>query len=34
MTTQIEPLLEETIEVDASPARVWPLVSDLRRMAS
>jgi uncharacterized protein YndB with AHSA1/START domain len=34
MTTKIEPLLEETIEVDASPARVWSLVSDLRRMAS
>ena len=33
MPTQIEPLLEETIEVDASPARVWSLVSDLRRMA-
>ena len=34
MPTQIETLLEETIEVDASPARVWSLVSDLRRMAS
>ena len=34
MPTQIEPLLEETIEVDASPARVWSLVSDLRRMAN
>ena len=33
MPTQIEPLLEETIEVDATPARVWSLVSDLRRMA-
>ncbi len=33
-TTQIEPLLEETIEVDATPAQVWSLVSDLRRMAS
>jgi uncharacterized protein YndB with AHSA1/START domain len=33
MTTQIEPLLEETIEVDATPAQVWALVSDVRRMA-
>lgn len=33
MTTQIEPLLEESIEVDASPAAVWSLVSDVRRMA-
>jgi uncharacterized protein YndB with AHSA1/START domain len=33
MPTQIEPQLEETIEVDASPARVWSLVSDVRRMA-
>jgi uncharacterized protein YndB with AHSA1/START domain len=33
MPTQIEPLLEETIEVDATPAQVWSLVSDVRRMA-
>lgn len=33
MTTTIEPLLEETIEVDAPPAKVWSLVSDLPRMA-
>jgi uncharacterized protein YndB with AHSA1/START domain len=33
MPTQIEPSLEETVEVDATPERVWTLVSDLRRMA-
>ena len=33
LPTQIEPLLEETIEVAATPARVWSLVSDLPRMA-
>ena len=33
MPTQIEPSLEETVEVDATPERVWSLVSDLRRMA-
>ena len=33
MPTQIEPPLEETVEVDATPERVWALVSDLRRMA-
>jgi uncharacterized protein YndB with AHSA1/START domain len=33
MPTQTDPLLEETIELDASPARVWSLVSDVRRMA-
>jgi uncharacterized protein YndB with AHSA1/START domain len=33
MPTQIEPSLEETVEVDATPERVWALVSDLRRMA-
>ena len=33
MTTQIEPLLEETIEVEAGPADVWALLADLRRMA-
>ncbi|MDP3893973.1 SRPBCC family protein [Nocardioides sp.] len=32
--TEIEPLLEETIEVDAPPVQVWALVSDLPRMAS
>ena len=34
MPTQIEPLLEETLEVDATPAKVWSLVSDLPRMAT
>jgi uncharacterized protein YndB with AHSA1/START domain len=34
MPTQIETLLEETIEVDAAPAKVWSLVADLSRMAS
>jgi uncharacterized protein YndB with AHSA1/START domain len=34
MPTQIEPLLEAGIEIDASPARVWSLVSDLPRMAA
>ncbi len=34
MTTDIEPLLEETIEVAAPPVQVWALVSDLARMAS
>jgi hypothetical protein len=33
MPTQTDPLLEETIEVDASPARAWSLVSDVRRMS-
>ena len=33
-TTQIEPLLEETVEVAATPAQVWSLISDLPRMAS
>lgn len=32
-TTQIEPLLEETVEVAATPAQVWSLISDLPRMA-
>lgn len=32
--TEIDPLLEETIDVDAAPARVWALVSDLPRMAT
>ena len=31
--TQIE-ALEETIEVDAAPAKVWSLISDVKRMAS
>lgn len=31
--TEIEPLLEETIEVEAAPVQVWALVSDLPRMA-
>ena len=34
MTSTIEPLLEETIAVDAPPAKVWSLVSDLTRMAT
>lgn len=29
----VDPLIEQTIEVDASPARVWALVSDLPRLA-
>lgn len=33
-STQIESLLEETVEVDATPAQVWSLVSDLPRMAA
>ncbi len=32
--TDIQPLLEETVDVDATPARVWALVSDLPRMAT
>ena len=32
-TDGIEPLLEETVEVAAPPARVWDLVSDLPRLA-
>jgi uncharacterized protein YndB with AHSA1/START domain len=32
-TDQVAPLIEETIEVDASPAQVWSLVTDLPRMA-
>ena len=32
--TQIEPLIEESIDVDAQPATVWTLVTDLPRMAS
>src|SRR5919107_3481632 len=30
----IEALLEETIEIQADPARVWSLVSDVARMSS
>jgi uncharacterized protein YndB with AHSA1/START domain len=30
----IEALLEETIEIEAEPARVWSLVSDVTRMSS
>jgi uncharacterized protein YndB with AHSA1/START domain len=33
-TDRIEPLLEQSIEVQAPPATVWALVSDLARMAS
>ncbi|WP_372727246.1 SRPBCC family protein [Nocardioides sp.] len=34
MPEEIDPLLEETIEVAASPATVWSLVSDLGRMSA
>jgi uncharacterized protein YndB with AHSA1/START domain len=34
MSVDVEPLLEETIEVAAPPAAVWALVSDVARMAS
>lgn len=34
MNTQIDSLLEEAIELSAPPARVWSLVSDVKRMAS
>ena len=30
----IEALLEETVEIQAEPARVWSLVSDVARMSS
>jgi hypothetical protein len=33
-TTQVEALIEESIEVGAAPATVWSLVTDLPRMAS
>ena len=33
MPTEIEPLLEETVEIDATPAQVWAAISDVRRMA-
>ncbi|MEO5664424.1 MAG: SRPBCC family protein [Nocardioides sp.] len=32
MDNDIRPLLEESIEIAASPASVWALVSDVRRM--
>jgi hypothetical protein len=31
--TQVEALLEESIDVEATPERVWSLVTDLPRMA-
>lgn len=31
--TDVAPLLEESIDIDAPPTRVWSLVSDLSRMA-
>lgn len=34
MNPQIERLIEESIEVQAPPAKVWELVTDLPRMAS
>ena len=33
MTVRTEPLLEETIDIDAPAVKVWSLVSDLPRMA-
>lgn len=33
MSQQFEPLLEHAIEIAATPAQVWALVSDVRRMA-
>lgn len=33
MTATYEPLLEDSIEIDAPAERVWELVSDVRRMA-
>lgn len=33
MIPGVEPLLEDSVEVDASPAAVWAMVSDVRRMA-
>jgi hypothetical protein len=34
VSVDVEPLLEETIEVEAPPAAVWALVSDVARMSS
>jgi uncharacterized protein YndB with AHSA1/START domain len=33
MTTTYAPLLEDAIEIEATPDRVWTLVGDVRRMA-
>ena len=33
VTQDVDPLIEESVEVAADPARVWSLVSDLPRMA-
>jgi hypothetical protein len=33
VTQDVEPLIEESIEVGADPVRVWSLVSDLPRLA-
>lgn len=33
MTAAYEKLLEDTITIDAAPARVWELVADVRRMS-
>lgn len=32
--TDVEPLIEQSIEIAAEPAQVWALVTDLPRMAS
>lgn len=34
MNDAVEPLIEETIEVAATPEKIWSLVTDLPRMAS
>lgn len=31
--TEVEPLIEETVEIDAPPVQVWPIVADLTRIA-
>lgn len=34
MTTDVKPLLETSLEINAEPAEVWALVSDLPRLAA